>query len=555
MAEATRQAATWDDRGAGFGTAGIFAHIPKELHRFIALVEGKIHISNVMKDPSKITYVSQLMKYAQKVGIDPKPEFHAPDVFDINYKNRAIAIFDVNASDSEVETHIKNLLRKAYKMSASDIHIIEQGDFSSVKMRIRGHLGDYEQYPADVGGHIINVLFNKFASATGTSQFNRHMRLDGRIVKPDVKPRNVHSIRFHSEPIQSDSDRNEGVGTFVSLRLLYDTTEASGDMERRLQTLGYLPGQTRAIRRLTRRTGMTLISGPTGSGKSTVLKHIMESMVMESPDKSYFSVEDPPEYPIHGVSQIMVATGRDNGDGGPDRARMYTDAIAGAMRSDPDVIMIGEIRYPEAAVAAIDAALTGHAVWGTIHASDAFGIVTRLEGMLRAARVADPLDALCDSSILSGLCYQRLVGVLCPHCKRVWMEIQDREERMQALPQDLLQRLATLGFEEDLAKVCVKGLGCERCGNSGFHRMTVTGEVVELDPEILDALRVRDKTRARGLWTKREGISHIDHAIRLIRAGHLDPAITESRMGVPLTHAAVHCHADLGNRSGGGNGS
>ncbi|MEG1609965.1 MAG: ATPase, T2SS/T4P/T4SS family, partial [Bilophila sp.] len=122
----------------------------------------------------------------------------------------------------------------------------------------------------------------------------------------------------------------------------------------------------------------------------------MESMAAENPEKAYITSEDPPEFPLSGVEQVLVSTNADRSSvDEKKRGLAYTNAIAGAMRSDPDVLMIGEIRYPEAATAAIDAALTGHGVFVTLHANNAFGIIPRMESLLNAAGYVSPLDHLC----------------------------------------------------------------------------------------------------------------------------------------------------------------
>ena len=190
--------------------------------------------------------------------------------------------------------------------------------------------------------------------------------------------------------------------------------------------------QTALFRALANRNGMTLISGCTGSGKSTALAHTMEALIQERPGDNFISVEDPPEKPIPGMHQIRVNSKLDQQRTGGLSA--YTLAIASTNRDDPDTVMIGEIRYADAAMAAIEVAQSGHAVWATIHASDAFGILTRLEVMLRG-HMHEPLRTLCDPTVLSGMEYQRLVAKLCPHCRR-----PVRENR-EALPRDVGARL------------------------------------------------------------------------------------------------------------------
>ena len=151
-----------------------------------------------------------------------------------------------------------------------------------------------------------------------------------------VLPPGVHSVRLHAEPIQSDTASR---GTFLAMRLLTGADGVTGSLGERLAALGYSEDQCRLMASLAGSRGLTLLAGPTGHGKSTTLRHVMESMVISRPDQSYLSVEDPPEYPMAGVRQIQVPTS------GGDRASAYADAIAGAMRCDPDVIMIGDRKF------------------------------------------------------------------------------------------------------------------------------------------------------------------------------------------------------------------
>jgi type II secretory ATPase GspE/PulE/Tfp pilus assembly ATPase PilB-like protein len=521
---------------------GLFSYIPKDCRNQVAIIEGTIHLSEILRSPENLGILSIIAQKASKSGLSRELIFHPPSEFMELYEKKSVLSFHGEKNQSRIIAHAKMLIAEAYQLCASDIHVLDIGHYCQVKLRAKGHLSDYHQMNAEDGESLIQAIFNSMAAQSGQSTFNPQARNDARIVRRDFLPPDVHSVRLHTEPIQSSSERNAGQGTLLAMRLLYDSTKASGSLENRLLNLGYLEEQTKVIRNLTQYTGMKLIAGPTGSGKSTALKHIMESMVAESGDKSYLSVEDPPEYPIRGVAQIQVTTNQNQASNWEERGRMYTDAIAGAMRSDPDVIMIGEIRYPEAAVAAIDAALTGHSVWGTIHASDAFTIVTRLESMLRRARVEAPLEVICDSNVLSGLVYQHLIALLCPECKIRYSELT-RKKQDEAIPFELYRRLSALNSpvvsftEEDFNNICIRGKGCKHCNHSGFAKMTVAAETVKLDAEILWTLRAGDKRKARQIWMRKGGISYVDHAAMMIKRGLMDPVIAESRLGDPLTLA------------------
>lgn len=162
------------------------------------------------------------------------------------------------------------------------------------------------------------MAFNGLGQQNGTPGFSQASRQDARIVSRSVLPPGVHSVRLHAEPIQSDTASR---GTFLAMRLLTGADGVTGSLGERLAALGYSEDQCRLMASLAGSRGLTLLAGPTGHGKSTTLRHVMESMVIYRPDQSYLSVEDPPEYPMAGVRQIQVPTS------GGDRASAYADAI------------------------------------------------------------------------------------------------------------------------------------------------------------------------------------------------------------------------------------
>jgi len=179
-------------------------------------------------------------------------------------------------------------------------------------------------------------------------------------------------------------------------------------------------------------------------------------------------VEDPPEYPIPGAIQTPVA----NVSTAEERSAAFQAAIKAAMRLDPDVIMIGEIRDTPSASLALQAAMTGHQVWTTLHANNSIAIVDRLIDL------GVPAEILCDPAIVSGLVSQRLVKTLCPHCKvslkNAIGSLSIREE---------YERIAKY---IDLESVYIKGEGCDKCSGSGLLGRTVVSEVILPDNKIME---------------------------------------------------------------------
>lgn len=500
-------------------TATIFEKIPPKLRGRVALVDGVLHVSAEVRDEPEVRECYSHLYHSWGAI---KYEFHLPEEFDRQYANQSAR---TGQGENDVVQYAMDLLAKAYEAKASDIHIIDSGPYVMIRFRILGMLANYTHLEGPFGRQVIACLYQKMGQSSDTS-FSPSERQEGRIAKREYLPGPVHSVRVHCEPIEI-TQAEDGVGTSMSLRLLYDSTLAKGSLAERMGRLGFTPEHCETMQFLTRRTGLTIISGPTGHGKSTLLKHVMEAMVERTPEKAFFSVEDPPEYPLLGVRQVLIENVEDDDK----RAQAYKDAIAGAMRSDPDVLMIGEIRYVAAALASIDAALTGHGVWATLHANNAFGIIARLVSILSEKSV-NALELLCDPNVLAGLAYQRLLPVLCPECKVRMLDMKPKE-LARFVPRDVQQRLDIVLAEQD--GVHVRGKGCEKCHGLGLVSQTVAAEVIALDQRMLGHLRAGKMSDAYDYWlNEKHGKSYVQHALDLIRQGVVDPYLAEERLGVPL---------------------
>ena len=219
---------------------------------------------------------------------------------------------------TEVQRRLVSLLAEAGESGASDVHIADMGAYGLVRFRVRGEMRPAAEISGTLARRLIAVAFNGLGQQNGTPGFSQASRQDARIVSRSVLPPGVHSVRLHAEPIQSDTASR---GTFLAMRLLTGADGVTGSLGERLAALGYSEDQCRLMASLAGSRGLTLLAGPTGHGKSTTLRHVMESMVISRPDQSYLSVEDPPEYPMAGVRQIQVPTS------GGDRASAYAGAI------------------------------------------------------------------------------------------------------------------------------------------------------------------------------------------------------------------------------------
>jgi type II secretory ATPase GspE/PulE/Tfp pilus assembly ATPase PilB-like protein len=500
--------------------------LPASLNGHVMVCEGIVHVSEeVRRTPELLSFLS----YCSRRGISEQKIVN-PAQFQKLRVARGQA-----RTESDVQALAVELIRTAHALGASDIHVEDHGPFVSVDLRILTMVQRHRVLMGDEGRALIRCIYQTM-SASAEAQYSPGKRQDGRIISRNYLPPGLHSIRLHTEPLEC-AISDQGIGTFLAMRLLYDSTHAKGALSSRLTALGYSARHVARLEFLTQRSGLTLLSGPTGSGKSTALKHIMECMALDNPEKSFLSIEDPPEFPLEGVKQVRVLT-----DGDLDRGTEYRRAIAGAMRSDPDTLMLGEIRYPEAAMAAVDAAQTGHGVWTTIHANSAIGIVQRMLSLLNSARCPAPAEYLCDHTVLAGLLHQRLIPLLCPSCKIPFQEIMRRREddafRNSRLPRHVAARVFRTVDPARMAQVCVRGEGCTACNSQGFSGLAVVAEVIATDRTILSHLRHGEIEAAIRHWRhEQNGLSFVEHAVSRIEEGVADPRITEQRLGVPLNFA------------------
>lgn len=425
---------------------------------------------------------------------------------------------NVLRSDTEMQKAALDLFKKAVKDRTSDIHIrVSTVNRCQILFRINGDLVMVEEHTTAYGEQLCSTIYQSIADV-GDSTYDINTRQDARIAKPGSLPNELDGIRIATTP-QVD-------GSLMVLRLLYDASGASDDVT----SLGYSDIQRSRIQILKKRpTGVTLIAGPTGSGKSTTLQRVFTSLIRETKGrKNVLTVEDPPEYPIPGAIQTPVK----NAITEEERSAAFQQAIKGAMRVDPDVIMIGEIRDAPSAKLAIQAAMTGHQVWSSIHANGAFNTIDRMIDL------GVDLNVMTDPNILSGMLCQRLLKTLCK-CKKPYTEVwaKYREER-EGFDQDHDRLSSVL----DLKDIYVRGDGCDECRGKGAivgtNGRTVVAEVVVTDQQMMQYVRNKDITAAIQHWKEAQrGMTMVEHALQKVRLGLVDPFDTEDVVG-PLDEGA-----------------
>ena len=333
------------------------------------------------------------------------------------------------------------IVLQAVRQHASDIHIEPQKQQLRVRYRIDGILYNAMTLPQHVHAAVVSRL--KIMADIDIAE--RRLPQDGRI--PLTVDNHEIDIRVSTIPAVD--------GEKVVLRILDKSAGGLG-----LDTIGLLPENHRRFEALIEKPyGIILLTGPTGSGKTTTLYAILNRL--NSTERNITAIEDPVEYQIPGINQVQV---------NPKAGLTFSQGLRSFLRQDPDVIMVGEIRDEETARIAIHAALTGHLVLSTLHTNDAAGALTRLIDM--------GIEPFLVASSVMGVIAQRLVRVLCERCKQAYLP-----------PPELRQRLgASSGVSGEPQLTFWRPAGCEFCNRIGYRGRTGIFEIMVMDESIKSLL-------------------------------------------------------------------
>ena len=392
---------------------------------------------------------------------------------------------DTGNDSAPIIRMVSNILAEAQNSRASDIHIEPMEKRLRIRYRIDGNLQEVQSPPKKLQGAIISRL----KIMTGSMNIaEKRIPQDGRIqVKVGEK---TIDLRVNSVPTVH--------GESIVMRILDKSSLMLG-----LPELGFLSDDQATFEQLVQMPdGIILVTGPTGSGKTTTLHGCLN--YMNRPDRKIITVEEPVEYQMTGINQVQV-----NSEVG----MTFAAALRSMLRQAPNIVMLGEIRDKETAEIAINASLTGHLVLSTLHTNDAPAAVARL--------VDIGVPPFLVSSAVRGIMAQRLVRKLCANCKQPG-EISEYE--MRSLNLDAAQ----------LAKATImKPVGCEKCRGKGYRGRMGIFEIFVADDELRQminrnatTLQLRHRTRELGMRTLRED------GIRKVLAGLTTPEeVISSTMG------------------------
>ncbi|GAB61483.1 MAG: type II secretion system protein GspE [Candidatus Jettenia sp.] len=335
------------------------------------------------------------------------------------------------ASEAPVIRLVNNTLTKAIEIGASDVHLEVFEKNARLRYRVDGVLRELTPPPRE----IYNAIISRIKIMAKLNIAEKRLPQDGRI-KMKVAGKEI-DLRVSIIPMSH--------GEGVVMRIL-DRTAVTLDLE----ALGFSQEFLGKFRRMVNKPeGMLLVTGPTGSGKTTTLYAVLKELV--SPEIKIVTVEDPVEYSMEDVNQIQV---------NPQIDLTFASGLRSILRHDPDIILIGEIRDRETASIAIQAALTGHLVFSTLHTNDSASAFTRLIDM--------GMEDYLISSCIIGILAQRLVRKICTQCRESYIPGED------------LRKTAGLKEGEPL----YKSRGCDACNNLGFKGRKCIAEFLYVDDAI-----------------------------------------------------------------------
>ena len=398
-----------------------------------------------------------------------------------------IDVTDAEDDDAPIIRYVNTLIFRAATERASDIHIEPFEDVLKVRFRVDGVLKD-----VDTESKVFQpAILSRVKVMADLNIAEKRLPQDGRIGLK-IAGRDV-DIRVSTVPTR--------YGERIVLRLL-----DKSKVRLELSTLGLDPLLNESVKRLIKKShGILLVTGPTGSGKTTTLYACLANI--NSEDKNILTVEDPVEYELHGIGQMQV---------NPKIEFTFASGLRSILRQDPDVIMVGEIRDLETAEIAVQASLTGHLVFSTLHTNDAPGAITRLLDM--------GVEPFLISSSLIAVMAQRLVRNLCVDCRE---------------PHPLLaEECHELGLPPTQIGITVyrpSEVGCAACQFTGYRGRTGIHELLIMDDQVrakvmqrADANQVRhaasglDSLRLDGARKVLKGLTSVEEVLRVTQEDALE---------------------------------
>lgn len=407
-----------------------------------------------------------------------RDEFSATYIQASEKESEADAGMNDRIDSAPIVKLVNSLIMEAYQQNASDIHIEPEEAFTRIRFRIDGDLQPHNELGKDVH----QLITTRIKIISGMNIAEKRIPQDG-------------SFQFKSDFFKVDM-RVSSLPTAYGEKLVLRLLGADRNIEYDLHGLGLSDQTMVTIEKAVRLPhGIILVTGPTGSGKTTTLYSMLAKIA--DPRKAIVTVEDPIERKFEGITQVQV---------NPRAGLTFAGGLRSILRQDPDTIMVGEIRDTETAEIAIRAAITGHLVLSTIHTNDALSTVVRLMDM--------GIEPFLVASSVKCIIAQRLVKKLCPHCKK--------EYEVSSTDNILLKTEIKTAF---------KPVGCTHCNNTGYSGRMAVFEIVLVDSKLERMIsrsasmeELKQYAVDKKLRTLREevmdlvntGVTSVDEAVRIL---------------------------------------
>jgi type IV pilus assembly protein PilB len=416
--------------------------------RFLAEKE-KIGVEVALADPDIFQALTKGYSGADTALSEAISSLKKDDQEALDKKPVKVAKDAVVYQDAPIAKLVEVIVEHALDNRASDIHIEPIESNYRVRFRVDGILRADLLFPLEVGRAVISrikILANLKIDEKRKPQ-------DGRI-RFEPEKGDFIDLRVSSLPVME--------GEKIVMRVLDKSANVAN-----LDNLG-LYGRARAIleKKIREPFGIILITGPTGSGKSTSLYAFLQ--ILNKEERNIITLEDPVEYFLEGINQSQIK---------PEIGYTFASGLRSILRQDPNVIMVGEIRDSETAELSIHAALTGHLVLSTLHTNDSVGSIPRLIDM--------GIEPFLLASSLQAVAAQRLVRRICESCKQEEIVTAGQKKVIEDLFQSIpVAERKAFGLKPDAKIVCYKGKGCDKCGNTGYKGRIAIYEVLDIDDEM-----------------------------------------------------------------------
>jgi type IV pilus assembly protein PilB len=450
-----------EDRPSPEAISAIPLHVLKRIEAMPYAIEGDV-LRVALSDPTNIHAIDELRlatRHQIEIAVAPAEEILEEiqrlerssdamsnrggvdlDAIEVVSEEESELDADDGISDAPLVRLVNSVIFQAAEDGASDVHFEPQGDALVVRSRVDGVLLESQRIPRRMAAAVTTRL--KVLAKLDIAE--RRKPQDGRISLNAAAAGRMLDIRVATLPTVE--------GESVVLRLL--------DKSKRpptLEELGMLDEMRDTLREIIRRpTGALLVTGPTGSGKSTTLYASLAEI--NRPEINVITVEDPVEYRLAGINQVQINT---------KAGLTFASALRSILRSDPDVVMVGEIRDVETAKISIEASLTGHFVLSTLHTNDAPSTLTRLNEM--------GVEPFLTGSAVSAVLAQRLARKLCNHCCEAYVPTSEELLKARVSPEVAARADGVTLYRK---------VGCPRCGRAGYKGRIGIYQLLVMSEEI-----------------------------------------------------------------------